>query len=797
MPEVNVSRVGQLVDLRLVPVAVSAWITVLVLAQCWSWLTGLAAARVIAVGVLMAGTGLAISALVARLPVLVGIGVGAVAIGVHLVAISAAPVTDWVRAGATASVEAVITADAEQRVMGQGPIWGAAELVELPASTSSVAARGQRVQVALPILVRASAQVSLPPVGSVVRLQGRLHRARDLGHAFVLTLAESSTGPSDAVTLLRRPGPLDAAANAMRAGLQASTQRVDPRAGALVAGLAIGDETGQSTLLADQMRASGLSHLTAVSGGNLAVVIAAVFAFSRVLRMRTGWRVATALAAVTFFVVLVRPEPSVVRAALMGAVVLLGLLPGGRRAGPSVLATAVLVLVLWAPALTATWGFALSVVATGGLILLSEPVEARMATSRVLGRWPLWCRQAMAVTLAAQIATLPLLIAMGAPVGWVAVPANLLAMPAVPLVTILGLLATLVSPVLPVVADVLTFAASWPAAWIAGVAAVGSELPFGQIPWPSGWSGVGLLAAFVAVVWLLRRPLRVWVRYPVVIGAAVLAIALVLTGGRRGWPPPGWAMIACDVGQGDGSLVRVGTDSAVLVDVGPDERSITDCLTDAGISSIPLVVITHFHADHVVGLGAVLDRFPVGQVFVTPVAEPQELAAMAEEWTTRAGVPVRTLRAGEAFSVQQAKFTVIWPARRIDAGSVPNNASIVMVAELPADMPAPDAAEAGLRVLLTGDVEREAQAAILAAVPAPQVDVVKVPHHGSANGDPRFPQWSGARVAIISVGEGNTYGHPRAEAIAAWQQVGATVLRTDQDGSVAVVANPLSIVRGP
>lgn len=164
---------------------------------------------------------------------------------------------------------------------------------------------------------------------------------------------------------------------------------------------------------------------------------------------------------------------------------------------------------------------------------------------------------------------------------------------------------------------------------------------------------------------------------------------------------------------------------------------------------------------------------------------------MAEQWTAQAAVPVQILRGGDQFGVQQTEFTVLWPARRIDAGSVPNNASIVMLAELPVD----EADGPGLRILLTGDIEREAQAAIMAAVPAPDVDVVKVPHHGSANGDPRFPPWSGARVAIISVGAENPYGHPRTEAITAWQQAGAVVLRTDQDGSVALIPNPLSIVR--
>jgi competence protein ComEC len=134
------------------------------------------------------------------------------------------------------------------------------------------------------------------------------------------------------------------------------------------------------------------------------------------------------------------------------------------------------------------------------------------------------------------------------------------------------------------------------------------------------------------------------------------------------------------------------------------------------------------------------------------------------------------VRVGEVRTTGAVSWRVVWPRRVIRAGSVPNNASVGIVLEA-----------AGTTLLLTGDVEVEAQTAIIAAEPNLRVDVVKVPHHGSRNQDRRLPAWSGGRVALVSVGLGNTYGHPAPETLDAWHQAGALVGRTDEQGDLAVV----------
>jgi competence protein ComEC len=235
----------------------------------------------------------------------------------------------------------------------------------------------------------------------------------------------------------------------------------------------------------------------------------------------------------------------------------------------------------------------------------------------------------------------------------------------------------------------------------------------------------------------------------------------------------------CDVGQGDAIVLRDSRDSIVVVDVGPEAALIDSCLADLGVSRIDTVLLTHFHADHVRGLTGVLRGRTVRQVLVTSIEDPPEQAASVHRTLSEAGLAAVIAHADEHGSVGSISWRVLWPRRRIDSGSVPNNASVVLLV-----------AVEGVSALLTGDIEPEAQAAIIAAEPILKVDVMKVPHHGSKYQDPRLPAWSGARVALISAGEGNMYGHPAPETMSAWQQIGALVARTDTGGDLAVIGGP-------
>jgi competence protein ComEC len=192
---------------------------------------------------------------------------------------------------------------------------------------------------------------------------------------------------------------------------------------------------------------------------------------------------------------------------------------------------------------------------------------------------------------------------------------------------------------------------------------------------------------------------------------------------------------------------------------------------------VPVVVLSHLHADHVEGLPGVLRGRQVGEVVIGPYGEPAAEHSRVLAWARSAQVPVRVADTGERMYVGPLSWQVLWPTRIIEGdGSAPNNASLVLLAD-----------DAGVRMLLTGDVEPPAQRALLARWGAGSVDVLKVAHHGSAYQSPELLPAVRPRVALISVGAQNDYGHPAPSTLRALQRWGVLVRRTDRDGTVAVV----------
>ncbi|MFC7594980.1 ComEC/Rec2 family competence protein [Terrabacter sp. GCM10028922] len=793
-------RTGRRVDLRLLVPVVLAWPVV----AFWGllapvWLVALVTLVALGVGVLAAvaavragglrdrrrgvqcdrhrGVLRAVAAVCGVLALLLAAAAGQRAVR------SAGPVDALAVERAVVTVRATVAA--EPRPVTSGPAAGRTEdggaagpvVSVVLLEVGEVVGRGRTTRVSAPVLVIGRGQQ-----WSGLRWHDEVEAVVRLGPADPGDAVVAVGTPIGPVRVLADAGGVFEAADVVRTRFRAATDGVWSDARGLVPALVVGDTSRTPPDLTAAMLDTGLSHLSAVSGSNVTLVLGGVIWLCGLVGVRRRWRPPVALLGLVGFVILARPEPSVVRAAVMGTVGLLALSSSRRRAGVPALAAAVLVLLVWDPWLARSYGFALSSVATLGLLVLAPPWGRAIARRLPPGLKPLG--PVLAVPVAAQAVCAPVVVPLQGSVSLVAVLANLLAAPFVAPTTIVGVVVALVSVAWVTGAGWLAWGAAAPAEAIAAVARWGADLPLGSLGWGDSAAAAVLLAlltgAAVAVApWAWHRTRH---RPTVAVAVVVLTAGLGAPTAPVAWPPPGWALIACDVGQGDGLVADNGAGHVVVIDTGPEPELMRACLDRIGATAVDLVVLTHYHADHVGGLAAVLER-PVAQIRASPVLDPPVEAARVARLAAGSRVPLGELRSGQRLSVGALAAEVWWPARRIDAGSVPNNGSVVLTMHV-----------RGITVLLAGDIEREAAAQVLHESqldPARwgHIDVLKVAHHGSSNRDDRLLDRVDGRLAVISVGEDNDYGHPAPATMKALQDRGFEVHRTDLEGDVAIVSD--------
>lgn len=514
----------------------------------------------------------------------------------------------------------------------------------------------------------------------------------------------------------------------------------DGRGRALLAGFLLGDTSSLDDVESDQMRRAGLAHYVAVSGSNVALFLGGLFLLSGPLGWSARRRAALGLAGLGFFILLIGPDPSVMRAAVMAGLLLTARAFGLRPDVWRVLAAGVSLLILVSPELVFSLGFQLSAAATGGVVVGSGCFEKVR---------PRWLGTALGASIGAQLAVAPiLLLAVGSVPLW-APAANTAAAPLVAAATVLGAAGALTG------LDPVTAVGAAAARAVLVIAEAAAGLP--QIDW-RGFLVVVLLGA--AALWRPLRPAAVLAG-----AAAAAALTVSLSPGLLGGPPVRPAFVALDVGQGDALLLLGEGGETVLVDGGSDGLALRAGLARFGVRSIDLLVVSHAHRDHYGGLDGVIGRIPVGEMWYAPYpgqGEPfKEFVASARAYTA-----VSTPRPGR-YRLGGVELEVLGPRRRYASL---NDQSIAAVARL-----------GGRRILLSGDIERIAQA----EMDPPPVEVLKVPHQGAATSDPAWLTATGASTAVVSVGP-NTYGHPSAGLLAELAAAGMEVRRTDLEGDVVI-----------
>lgn len=646
------------------------------------------------------------------------------------------------------------------------------------ATVLEVTGRGVRHRVRAPVLVFGPVQAGVGAAGwaqdwaqvqygARLAVSGRLSRSDDPTLSALLTVR----GPPQ---VLERPGLLLGAAARLRAGIRDAMggQAAGPRA--LVPALVDGDDTEMAADLKDDFRTTGLTHLLAVSGTNLTLVVGFLLILARGVGVRARGLIVVGGLGVAGFVVLTRAEPSVLRAAAMGSVALLGMGTAGRARGTRGLGACVVVLILFDPWLAISPGFTLSALATAGILFLAPPWRDAMM------HWmPRWMAEAVAVPLAAQLACTPVVAALSGQVSLVAVAANLFAGVVVGPATVLGLVGGVLAIVWVPLGALVATPAGWCAAWIIAVARHGAGLPMAAGEVSSGAFGLASLTVICVLLALVMA--RLLARRAAVLGlSAVLVLVMLVPLPTFGWPPKGWVLVACDVGQGDGLVLRASPDDVVVVDTGPDPKPMDQCLRGLGVHRISLVLLTHFHADHIGGLAGVLRGRSVGAIEVSPYADPEAGSRQVHALAAAAKVPVVTAQYGETRGLGALSWQLLAPSEPAPPGSdsPPNDDSVVMLVQT-----------RGVRILMMGDEETGSQERLHELFPGLRVDVLKVAHHGSAKQDPDLIRGLDARVGLISEGKDNDYGHPAPSTMSLLRSAGIRAFRTETDGSIAVVVD--------
>ncbi|MGH2963472.1 MAG: ComEC/Rec2 family competence protein, partial [Solirubrobacterales bacterium] len=636
------------------------------------------------------------------------------------------------------------------------------------------------------VLVEAPEPVEELPVGREVRATGTLREPAPWQSAYLERHGIGEILKAERIELTgRRRGGVSALADGVRDRAEEALERgMDDREAALARGFVLGQDDRIDAATVDDFKRSGLAHLLAVSGQNVILLALLAMPLLAALNLSLRTRLLCVLALIALYVPVTGAGPSIQRAGVMGAAGIVAALAGRPRSRWYAVVLAALVTLAANPRASGDIGWQLSFAAVIGILLWTEGISGwllrRLGERRTAG--PVSWRRALAdgaaMTIAATLATAPLMAHHFESVSITTLAANLLALPAVAPVMWLGMLVAMAGqlPALPVeplnAVNALLIAyvaqvARWTAAPDWALADIRLSAPAVLITY-----AVVLCAGSLARM-ISRRRRGLAPRAPIPALAVLLAIGGIGAIGWRGGEPvarssagaPGLEITVLDVGQGDAILLEPADGDPVLVDTGPPGSEIVERLADEGVERLAALAITHDQLDHAGGAGEILGSVRVASLVYADAG--RDLPGIARA----AGAETARLAEGARLASGRLRLDVLWPPRGLLTGPAadPNALSLVLLARW-----------RGFSMLLTGDAEAEGSP----VTPGP-VDVVKVAHHGSEDaGLERLLEVTVPRAAVISVGEENPYGHPAPETLAALAVHDVPVLRTDRDGDV-------------
>ena len=615
-------------------------------------------------------------------------------------------------------------------------------------------------------------------------------------------------------------GVVDAMRRRANAGVQAGLPAQDA---ALARGMVLGEDGDIPETTQDDFRRSGLAHLLAASGQNIGLLCALALPLLILAGTTQRVRVAVLIPLIVVYVALAGSGASISRAGIMAAAGLLAIATGRRSSAVYALLLAAAIALAINPRATGDLGWQLSFAAVAGMLALGP------AFARPLRRVPRFAAEAIGATVAATIATAPLLAHQFGAVSIAALPANLVACPAVAPIMWIGMTEATVEqftglgfPVTTMAHGLESLAAPVSALalrWVSGVATHFADPDWAQSRVQLSWLGVAAAYACIAGIAVagahpqaIPKPRAIVAPrigrahrlrgergpFPLDTGAlldwlralsprsrrafAAPIVALTLAAATHAAAPPApphhLTVDFIDVGQGDSTLVRDPTGAAVLFDGGIPEARVDRTLKRLGVRKLSVVVATHQSRDHHGGLVQVVKRIPIGLFLDGRYGVPDRSFDVLEHEVDRRRIPRRDTHAGEALRVGQMRIRILWPPMR-EPGEPP---------------PANPNERATVAIVSAGEFDlflsADAESGPLVSLDLPQVDAMKVPHHGSADsGLPQLLERLQPKVAAIETGRGNRYGHPTPSTLNALRRRVPRVFRSDRDGTTELTVD--------
>lgn len=626
--------------------------------------------------------------------------------------------------------------------------------------------------------------------GNRLRIQGRLTLPRASSDGsfdyrkylyFQRIQAVLTVRPGQVKIIARSADPVIPVVNSVRKSILRGVYYYLPGSkGGLMLGILLGDTSGISQDVQDDFKATGLTHILAVSGLNVGALVLICFFVTRLFRLKPVFSYSLTGLIIVFYTFLTQCQPSVLRASIMALVGMGGFLLGRRRDLVSAISAAALILLIYDPFLLYNVSFQLSFAATYTIIFVTPILDNKLEVE------PKWLKTAISVALAAQLGVAPILIYYFNQISLISILANVLVVPANAPVLALGIAGGLAGLVSRWLAGPIYLAAEVVLAYMITTAHMLAGVPGSSLMLerPSFvLLGGYYLALVAALLFWAKRP-----KWRMSLG--LLAIAFLLPLVTVVWGRVGSTIISdklkvtfLDVGQGDSTLLQTAEGQTVLIDGGDNPTKLKSLLDRNGVQKIDVVVLTHPHFDHVGGLVDVVKKYPVGLVLDS--GQPHTSATYIKflKAIDKSKISYKLARRGHQFELGKVRIEVLHPPPEFITGTTSDLNNNSAVSRITYEQVA---------FLFTGDVEQEGETSILSSDQAGKLkaDVLKVPHHGSLNaGHLAFLRAVKPEIAVISVGKGNMYGHPSGKTIAKLKSLGVKVYRTDESGSVTITSD--------